>query len=97
MMLDSKEQVMERFSAFWTVAQRQSFEHLCAEEKLVPDQLQKILDNYLFANDLPKNQEIKNALSFKPKILESKTIIERIKEKIQEFIDTFIERMGGSV
>jgi hypothetical protein len=51
-------------------------------------------NHYSFANDLPKNQQIKNALSFKPKILESKTIIERIKEKIQEFINTFIKGMG---
>jgi type I restriction enzyme R subunit len=36
-------------------------------------------------------------LNFKPKILESKTIVERIKDKIQAFIDTFIEGMGGSV
>ncbi len=46
----------------------------------------------LFAGELPKNQEVKNALNFKPKILK-----ERIKEKFQAFVDTFIEGKGGCV
>jgi hypothetical protein len=43
--------------------------------------------------ELKKNQEIKNAVTFKPKILES----ERIKEKFQGFVDTFIEGMSWCV
>ncbi len=35
-----------------------------------------------------------SALSFKPKILQRKSIIERVAEKIKTFIDTFIEGMG---
>ena len=94
---NSSDDVMDRFAEFWTEHQQKAFEQLCADENLVPEQLQKLLNNYTFANDLPKNQEIKSALNFKPKILESKTIVERIKDKIQAFIDTFIEGMGGSV
>ena len=51
---------------------------------------------YQFTNRLPRNQEIKTALAFDPKILESKTILERISEKIKGFIETYIEGMGGS-
>jgi len=94
---NSSDDVMDRFAEFWTEHQQKAFEQLCTDENLVPEQLQKLLNNYTFANDLPKNQEIKSALNFKPKILESKTIVERIKDKIQAFIDTFIEGMGGSV
>jgi hypothetical protein len=36
-----------------------------------------------------------SALSFKPKILQHKPIIERVREKIKAFINTFIEGMGG--
>jgi len=46
---------------------------------------------------LPRDKEIADALSFKPKILERKTILERVADKIQTFIHTFIEGMGGSV
>jgi type I restriction enzyme R subunit len=46
---------------------------------------------------LPREQEIVGALSFKPKILQRKSIIERVADKIQAFINTFIEGMSGSV
>jgi type I restriction enzyme R subunit len=37
------------------------------------------------------------ALTFKPKILERKSVIARVKDKIMAFIETFVEGMGGSV
>ena len=57
----------------------------------------KLLNNYSFANRLPREQEIVSSLNFKPKILERKPIIERVGDKIKAFIDTFVEGMGGSV
>jgi type I restriction enzyme R subunit len=56
--------------------------------------LEQIVKNYGFYNRLPKSQDIGNALSFKPKILERKTILQRVGDKIQDFINTFIEGMG---
>ena len=63
---------------------------------MVPEQLEQIVKNYGFYNRLPKSQDIGNALSFKPKILERKTILQRVGDKIQDFINTFIEGMGWS-
>jgi type I restriction enzyme R subunit len=59
--------------------------------------LQKLLQTYEFASRLPRPQEIKDALSYQPKVLERKSILGRVAEKIQAFIDTFVEGMGGSV
>lgn len=73
------------------------FIQLCADENINPAQLEKLLQTYVFANRLPRDQEIVEALSFKPKILERKTILDRVADKIQIFINTFIEGMGGSV
>jgi type I restriction enzyme R subunit len=56
-----------------------------------------LLQTYIFASRLPRDQEIVDALTFKPKILEQKSILERVADKIQIFIHTFIEGMGGSV
>jgi type I restriction enzyme R subunit len=70
---------------------------MCAEEKIVPEQLEKLINNYMFANKFPRNQEIKKALAFEPKILESKGILERVAEKLRDFIVTYVEGMGGSV
>ena len=40
--------------------------------------------------------EIAGALKFKLLIKERKSILERVGDKIQTFINTFIEGMGGS-
>jgi type I restriction enzyme R subunit len=36
-----------------------------------------------------------NALNYQPKVLERKVVIQRVKERLQTFIDTFIEGRGG--
>lgn len=95
--LKSNDNVISEFKAYWDQHKHKAFEQLCVDENIQPEQLQKLLQTYEFANRLPRDQEIVNALGFKPKILERKTILERVADKIQMFINTFIEGMGGSV
>ncbi|MDO8262013.1 MAG: type I restriction endonuclease subunit R [Gallionella sp.] len=89
--------VIGEFESYWSKHKQTAFEQLCADENINPAQLEKLLQNYVFANRMPRDQEIVEALSFKPKILERQSILERIADKIQAFIDTFVEGMGGSV
>ena len=95
--LKSANEVEAAFEAYWDQHKQQAFQDLCAEESIAPDALQQILKTYVFANRLPREQEIVEALAFKPKILERKRVITRIADKIKAFIDTFVEGMGGSV
>ncbi|MFZ4860194.1 MAG: type I restriction endonuclease subunit R, partial [Desulfuromonadaceae bacterium] len=95
--LNADDNMLQSFTEFWTEQQQQVLTELCDSEQLVQEEVQKLLDNYAFANRLPREQEIIGALNFKPKILQRKTIIERVTEKIQIFINTFIEGMGGIV
>jgi type I restriction enzyme R subunit len=92
--LKPKDNVIHEFENYWSENKQKAFETLCAEENMVPEQLEQIVKNYGFYNRLPKSQDIGNALSFKPKILERKTILQRVSDKIQDFINTFIEGMG---
>jgi len=95
--LKPNENVIQAFEKYWTANKKEAFVKLCAEENLSPQELEKILNHYTFANRLPRDQEIVDTLNFKPKILERKPIIERVADKIKAFIDTFVEGMGGSV
>jgi type I restriction enzyme R subunit len=92
--LKPKDNVIQEFENYWSENKQKAFEALCAEEHMVPEQLEQIVKNYGFYNRLPKSQDIGNALSFKPKILERKTILQRVGDKIQDFINTFIDGMG---
>ncbi len=95
--LKPNDNVIGEFEGYWSKHKQTAFEQLCADEKIQPEQLQKLLQTYEFASRLPRPQEIKDALSYQPKVLERKTILGRVAEKIQAFIDTFVEGMGGSV
>jgi len=92
--LKPNENVIQAFESYWANHQKEAFSKLCEEENISPQQLEKLLKNYTFANRLPRDQEIVDSLNFKPKILERKPIIERVADKIKSFIDTFVEGDG---
>jgi len=95
--LKPNDNVINAFEGYWAGHKQQAFEQLCTDENIIPQQFEKLLQTYVFANRLPRDQEIVKALSFQPKILERKSILERVADKIQAFINTYIEGMGGSV
>jgi type I restriction enzyme R subunit len=91
------ENVLNAFEGFWQTHRSAAFSKLCDEERIQPDELEKLLSTYAFANREPREEEIISSLAFKPKILERKSILERVAAKIKEFIETFIDGMGGTV
>jgi type I restriction enzyme R subunit len=95
--LKPTDNVITAFEGYWSKHRKTAFEQLCADEKIAPEQLSKLIHDYEYYNRLPRPHEIKDALSYQPRVLERKTILGRVAEKIQDFIDTFIEGMGGSV
>ena len=94
--LKPNENVIQAFEDYWDANKNEAFSKLCAEERITPKALERLLNNYTFANRLPRDQEIVISLEYKPKILERKPVIARVADKIKAFIDTFIEGMGGS-
>jgi type I restriction enzyme, R subunit len=60
-----------------------------ADERLYEAGLQKLIDTYLFTERLPLNDDIVGLLIEKPKLLQRKTITERIKDKVLDFVEAF--------
>lgn len=94
--LKANENVISKFETYWGEHKTSAFKQLCAEENIAPDNLEKIIHEYEFANKFPRKNVIKSALTYQPRVIESKTIVERIAIKIRDFLDTYIEGMGGS-
>jgi type I restriction enzyme R subunit len=94
--LQTDDNVISKFESYWGEHKNSAFKQLCAEENIAPDNLEKIIHEYEFANKFPRKNVIKSALTYQPKVIESKTIVERIAIKIRDFLDTYIEGMGGS-
>lgn len=86
--------IPDAFLAFWDEQKQQAFDQLCEEEQLIEEQLKSVVEGYLFTGRKPLRDSIVATLKVKPKILERKTIVQRLTEKIMDFVATFDEGMG---
>lgn len=84
----------DEFDEFWTKKQREAFERLCQEEGIKAENLQNIITDYLFTEQKPMPDTIIKMLERKPKVLERRPIIERIMNKILNFVEVFINGVG---
>jgi type I restriction enzyme, R subunit len=87
--------IQENFETFWKVERNKAFEELCNEEKIVPIKLENLIGNYLFTERKPLRDDIIETLEMKPKILERQNIIQRVSQKIYDFMETFISGMAS--
>ncbi|OYQ75965.1 type I restriction endonuclease subunit R [Wohlfahrtiimonas chitiniclastica] len=78
-------------ASFWDDEKAKAGKALVAEEDLKPEAFKKLIENYVFTNDLPDDKRIADLLVTPPKIMDRKKTIERIKAKIGQYIEQFIE------
>jgi type I restriction enzyme, R subunit len=81
------------FNSFWKEEESQAFEQLCKQEGLDSGKVKGLIDDYLFSGRKPRREELVEALNEKPKILERGSIVSRITQKLNDFINTFVEGM----
>ena len=84
------ESIAGEFEVFWRQKQKEAFEQLCRDEKIPAEKLNEIINDYLFNERKPLPDRIIGLLETKPKLLERKRIVERITNKILNFVDVFI-------
>ena len=82
------------FESFWNEERSKAMSQMAEEEKLNHELLQKAIDNYLFTERKPINTEVVKMIEGdKPKLKERRTTIDRIIDKMVDFVDTFIGGM----
>lgn len=79
------------WAEFVSEEQVASFKQMCGDGGLDAEKTQYLLDRYMSSGRLPKDQDIADALMTQPSILQRQSILETVKSKIRDFIDTFIE------
>jgi type I restriction enzyme, R subunit len=92
--ISDADMIGDEFDEFWTKKQREAFERLCQGEGIKAEDLQQIIADYLFTDQKPMPDVIIKMLERKPKVLERRPIIERITQKILNFVDVFINGIG---
>ena len=82
------------FSAYWEAEKDMALESLCAEEGLHHDKVKDVIEAYHFTGRAPLRDTIVSALVEKPKVLERKSIVERVTEKVLALVQQFDDDMG---
>jgi len=82
-------QIENEYNNFFTKEKILAFSKFCKEENIDNSKFEKLLSNYLYTEKMPLKEEIAETLNYKPKLLERKSVIDRIKDKMQEFINIF--------
>lgn len=93
--IEDVDDIPNAFEEYVSEEKQAALQELCREEKLSFDKLNDIIGDYIFTERKPLPDDIVNMLEVKPKILERKSVVQRVTDKILGFIETFINGMGG--
>jgi type I restriction enzyme R subunit len=83
------EDVEAGFEAFWTEQREQELVGFCEQEGLKRDAVEEMIKQYHFTQRAPLRDKIVAALETRPKILERKSIVERVTRRLLGLIETF--------
>lgn len=93
-MVRKEDNVDEAFDAFWTNEKKKAFREVSDNENLDYQKLVDVMSTYLFTKKEPRADELIELMNERPKLKERASKSARIKAKILNFVETFIEGMG---
>lgn len=82
-------EIEEGYNAFLEEKKLNAFNDFVKQEKLNPEKLRKLTEDYLFTQRTPKKEEVMSVLENQPSILQRATVGDSILSKFLNFIDTF--------
>jgi type I restriction enzyme R subunit len=83
------ENIEEDYNAFMDEEKQKAFSKFVEDEKLNPDKLKKLTEDYLFSQRTPTKQEVVEVLEIQPSILQRSTVGDTILKKFLNFVNTF--------
>ena len=88
--------IPEEFEKYWSAEQEKAFDLFVKEENLVPDKTQKLIEDYLYAEREPLRDHLLDMIDGdQPSVLQRKSIGDRLLKKVVNFVETFVEGVGG--
>ena len=87
--------VTDAFNGFWDEEKTKAIAEICVTEKIDPVAFRSMIEQYHFTGKKPLQGEVVDALEVKPKILERKGVVERIRARLLRLVATFDEGLGG--
>ena len=93
--VEQDENISQAFESFVSTEKRKAVAVICQEERLDENHINSLLENYIFCDVMPREDEVAEALTWTPKIRERKDVRSRVYDRIRGVIDTFVNGMSG--
>ena len=89
--LISEDIIEESFETFMNEEKQKAFDVFVNEENLNADNLKELIEDYLFSQRTPTQQEVIKTLEKQPSILNRKNLGETLMMKFMNFVVTFFD------
>lgn len=93
--ISDADNVNEEFEKYWNKEKNTAFEKIATEESLNKDRFRDAINDFLFTSKTPKISDTLKLLEIKPKLTERNNIGRRIIQKVQDFVDVFIDGVAS--
>ena len=94
--ISDSEDIPDEFANFWNTERVEALKNLSEEEALDPSKLEHVIGNFLYTEKEPLRDEIIDLMKTRPGLKERKSTAERVKNKIIEFVETFINGIAAA-
>lgn len=88
--IEDSDNIPEEFEKFWDKERSEYIDRLVDEEKLDKGKLEKVIGDYLFTEKEPLRDDLIDMLDKRPSLKERSSTSERLKNKIIDFVETYI-------
>jgi type I restriction enzyme R subunit len=94
--IKNSEDVADAFDSYWSEQQLKAFTKLCEDENLDSKKIEAIIEEHLFANQVPAlRDKVMKSMLKKESLLVRKKTIPSVIDKIMDFINTFIDGVAA--
>jgi type I restriction enzyme R subunit len=83
------EEVEDAFAAFWASERSAQLRNLSEAEHISPEDIEALIGEYLYTDRLPSGEDIVERLPERPRLMEHKSVVNRIREAIKDIVDVF--------
>lgn len=85
------DQIPAEFDKFWTEQKQLALNALCHEEHLDHERFQKVIDEFVYTEQVPLRDTVVNCLDEQPSVLKLKEIGDRIIDRLLLLVDVFVK------
>jgi len=87
--VSDSEGVEHAFEEFWKSERSNTLKQLSESENITPEQIEGLIGEYLYTDRLPSGEDIVERLPERPRLMEHKSVVNRIREAIKDIVDIF--------